>query len=35
MSELAAAGWAATIIWECELTDLKAVEKRLRLFLEH
>ncbi|ACS38034.1 very short patch repair endonuclease [Methylorubrum extorquens] len=33
MTDLAAAGWDALVIWECELSDLEAVADRLRRFL--
>ncbi len=32
--KLAAQGWRALTIWECELKDAAAVEKKLREFLE-
>lgn len=31
---LALSGWSALVIWECELRDLEAVGKRLRVFLD-
>ena len=32
--KLAAQGWRALTVWECELKDAAAVEKKLRKFLE-
>jgi DNA mismatch endonuclease (patch repair protein) len=32
--KLAAQGWAALVVWECELKDLAALEPRLRDFVE-
>ncbi len=32
-SRLAALGWRAMIVWECEIRDVEALEKRLREFL--
>ncbi|MCY4055336.1 MAG: very short patch repair endonuclease [Cyanobacteria bacterium MAG CAR4_bin_6] len=34
LDELAAAGWMELTLWECELADEKAVERRLRDFLD-
>jgi DNA mismatch endonuclease (patch repair protein) len=31
--KLAALGWRALIVWECELKDAAALEQRLRVFL--
>lgn len=31
---LAAIGWRSLVIWECEVKDLAAVERRLREFLD-
>jgi len=31
--KLAALGWRALVVWECELKDLRALEARLRGFL--
>jgi DNA mismatch endonuclease (patch repair protein) len=31
--KIAALGWRAAIVWECELSDPLALEKRLRRFL--
>jgi len=33
LSELKALGWTTLIIWECELSDLQAVKRRLVSFL--
>lgn len=33
MEELAARGWRTLVIWECELPDEAALEKRLRAFV--
>lgn len=30
---LTAAGWASLVIWECELDDTEAVEKKVKRFL--
>ncbi len=32
--KLQAAGWRSLTVWECELKDLDALERRLREFLE-
>lgn len=32
-SQLVAAGWRVLTVWQCELADLKALERRLRAFL--
>lgn len=32
-ADLAALGWATTIVWECELRRLEEVRRRLRAFL--
>ena len=32
--KLAALGWRALIVWECELKNAAAVETKLRAFLE-
>jgi DNA mismatch endonuclease (patch repair protein) len=34
LETLEAAGWKALIIWECELGDVKALERNLRKFLD-
>lgn len=34
MRRLKAAGWRALVIWECELSDRRKVERRLRKFLD-
>lgn len=34
MRLLAAGGWEILVIWECELTDLRAVERRVKAFLK-
>lgn len=31
--KLSEAGWSTLVIWECELRNLEALERRLRLFL--
>jgi DNA mismatch endonuclease (patch repair protein) len=33
LNALRAAGWEALVIWECELSDVKALERPLRKFL--
>jgi DNA mismatch endonuclease (patch repair protein) len=32
--QLAANGWASLVIWECELSDIAAVEQRVRRFFD-
>ncbi|TPM33540.1 DNA mismatch endonuclease Vsr [Mesorhizobium sp. B2-2-2] len=34
MEALAAAGWKSLIVWECEIKDSAALERRLREFLD-
>ena len=33
LDELAAGGWSALTVWECELGDVRGLEKRLNAFL--
>lgn len=33
LEELAAAGWTALTLWECEVSDVDAIAQRLRAFL--
>lgn len=33
LAALAAAGWRATVVWECELGDTRAVTRKLKRFL--